>query len=180
MIRFTRIAVAALLGVAGLALIPGAGAATDSPTLLGVSSAWSAFTSGSGGSKICYAVSKPTATSPKAHRDPIYFVITDWPGRSPKTKSEPEVVPGYQYKDGSTVTVAVGSDKFEFFTKNDDGAGAAWVRARADEIKLIETMKRGQQLLVTGTSKRGTTTRDTYSLAGLQDALDKIHASCGM
>ncbi len=105
--------------------------AADAPTLLGVSSAWSAFTSGSGSSTICYAVSKPTATSPKAHRDPIYFVITDWPGRSPKTKSEPEVVPGYQYKDGSTVNADVGGDKFEFFTKNDGGAGAAWVRAAA-------------------------------------------------
>jgi hypothetical protein len=178
MIRFTRIAVAALLGIAGLAFVPGAGAATDAPTLLGVSSAWSAFTSGSGAAKICYAVSKPTATSPKAKRDPIYFVITDWPGR--RTKSEPEVVPGYLYKDGSTVSAAVGSDKFEFFTQNDGGAGAAWVRQRADEVKLIEAMKRGQSLIVTGTSKRGKVTKDTYSLAGLQDALDKIHASCGM
>ena len=41
-------------------------------------------------------------------------------------------------------------------------------------------MRRGQQLIVTGTSQRGTATRDTYSLAGLSDALDKIHAACGM
>ncbi|HEY4942605.1 MAG TPA: invasion associated locus B family protein [Rhizomicrobium sp.] len=178
-ISLARIAVAVLLAGSALSFT-GAGAATDSPTLLGVSAAWSAFTSGSGSSRICYAISKPTATSPKAKRDPIYFLITDWPGRSPKTKSEPEVVPGYVYKDGSTVTVAVGTDKFEFFTQNNDGAGAAWIRAHVDEIKLVETMKRSQQLLVTGISKRGTTTRDTYSLAGLQDALDKIHASCGM
>ena len=179
MIRPHRIAAAALFSLAGLVLVP-AQAATDSPTLLGVSSAWSAFTSGSGSTKICYAVSKPTATSPKAKRDPIYFVITDWPGRSPRTKSEPEVVPGYVYKEGSSVTVAIGSEKFAFFTQNDAGAGAAWIHARADEIKLIEAMKRGGQLLVTGISKRGTTTRDTYSLTGLGDALDKIHASCGM
>src|ERR1700712_174205 len=177
MIRPHRIAMAALLGLAGLALAP-AGAATDSPTLLGVSSAWSAFTSGSGSSKICYAISKPTATSPKAKRDPIYFVITDWPGRSPKAKSEVEVVPGYVYKEGSTVTVSVGSDKFSFFTQNDAGAGAAWIRAHGDEIKVVEAMKHGAQVLVTGTSKRGTVTRDTYSLAGLGDALDKIHAAC--
>ncbi len=173
--RSSRFAVAAVLGLAAAAP---AAAAPDSPTLLGVSSAWSSFTSGTGSAKICYAVSKPTATSPKAHRDPIYFVITDWPGR--RTKSEPEVVPGYVYKDGAVVTVAVGSEKFTFFSQNDGGAGAAWIRARADEVKLIETMKRGGQLLVTGVSKRGTTTRDTYSLAGLPDALDKIHTACGM
>ncbi|HXC54978.1 MAG TPA: invasion associated locus B family protein [Rhizomicrobium sp.] len=179
MIRPSRFALGALLSGAVLALAAATPAwAADTPTLLGVSSAWSAFTSGSGSAKICYAISKPTATSPKAKRDPIYFLITDWPGR--RTKSEPEVVPGYQYKDGSTVTVAVGSDKFELFTKNEDGAGAAWVRQRADEIRMIETMKRGQQILVTGTSLRGKLTRDTYSLAGLSDALDKIHAGCGM
>ena len=181
MIRPNRFALGALLSLAGFALAStGAGAASDTATLLGVSSAWSAFTSGSGGSKICYAISKPISTTPKAKRDPIYFLITDWPGRTPRTKSEPEVVPGYQYKDGSTVTAAVGSDKFEMFTKNEDNAGAAWVRQRADEVKLIEAMRHGQQLLITGTSKRGKLTRDTYSLAGLGDALDKIHASCGM
>jgi Invasion associated locus B (IalB) protein len=172
-----RTALGALLGCAALAL-SAAGAAADTPTLLGVSSAWSAFTSGSGSAKICYAISKPSATSPKAKRDPIYFLITDYPGR--RTKSEPEVVPGYQYKDGSTVTAQVGGDSFAFFTQNDGGAGAAWVRQRADEVRLIDAMKRGSTVVVTGTSKRGKVTKDTYSLAGLADALDKIHASCGM
>ena len=110
--------------------------------------------------------------------DPVYFLITDWPSR--KTKSEPEAVPGYQYKDGSTVTAQVGGAKFEFFTQNDGDDGAAWIRKRADEIRLIETMKGGKDLVVTGTSKRGTVTRDTYALAGLSDVLDKIHQSCGM
>jgi hypothetical protein len=172
-----RTALGILLAGASFALLS-AGAVADTPTLLGVSSAWSAFTSGSGSAKICYAISKPTASTPKAKRDPIYFLITDWPGRH--TRSEPEVVPGYQYKDGSTVSADVGGAKFEFFIKNDGGAGAAWVRERADEIRLIDAMKRGATVVVTGTSKRGKVTKDTYSLAGLGDALDKIHASCGM
>jgi hypothetical protein len=36
------------------------------------------------------------------------------------------------------------------------------------------------QMIVTGVSKRGTMTHDTYSLGGISDALDKIHAACGM
>ena len=75
----------------------------------------------------------------KAKRDPIYFLISDWPGR--KAKAEPEVVPGYQYKDGSMVTVQVGSDKFELFTKNDGDSGAAWVQDAADEGRLIDAMR---------------------------------------
>lgn len=170
------------LGAVGAALLLSlATAAADTPTLLGVSKSWSAFTSGAGSSKICYALSKPTATDPKkAKRDPIYFLITDWPARSPKAKSEPEAVPGYQYKEGSTVIAQVGSDKFELFTQNEAGEGAAWVRKRTDEVRLIDAMRRGQELIVIGTSRRGTETHDTYSLAGLSEALDKIHAACGM
>jgi len=155
--------------------------AAEPATLLCVTKDWAAFTSGSGSSKICYTLSKPTVTEPKAaKRDPIYFIITDWPGRRPKTKSEPEAVPGYQYKDGATVTAQVGGAKFEMFAKNDAGAGAAWVRERADEVRMIEAMKRAKQLIVTGTSQRGTLTHDTYSLAGLSDSLSKIHEACGM
>ncbi|MEI9989314.1 MAG: invasion associated locus B family protein [Rhizomicrobium sp.] len=167
---------AALIGAAVLAAGP---AAADDALLLGVSRDWSAFSTGTGADKTCYAMSKPTASTPrKIKRDPIYFLITDWPAR--KTKSEPEAVPGYQYKDGSTVTAQVGGASFEFFTQNDGGAGAAWIRKRTDEVKLVEAMRNGQSLVVTGTSKRGTLTTDTYSLAGLGDALDRIHRACGL
>ena len=167
----------ALLGctVLALAALP---ASADTPTLLGVSRDWSAFTSGTGGSKICYVLSKPTSSKPKAKRDPIYFLINDWPGR--RAKGEPEAVPGYQYKDGSTVTASVGGVSVTFFTQNNAGQGAAWVRERADELKLITAMRTGSVLVVTGTSKRGTKTMDTFSLTGFGDALDKAHAACGM
>ena len=85
-----------LLAGAFAASALGAAAAAEPATLLGVNKDWSAFTTGSGGSKICYALAKPVSSDPKkAKRDPIYFIITDWPGRKPKTKSEPEAVPGY-------------------------------------------------------------------------------------
>ena len=111
--------------------------------------------SGTGDSKVCYAMSKPTMSEPaKIKRDAIYFLINDWPGR--KAKSEPEIVPGYEYKDSSTVTAEVGADKFEFFTKNEGTAGGAWVEQQADETRLVEAMRRGAEVVVIGTSKRGT------------------------
>ena len=60
------------------------------------------------------------------------------------------------------------------------GAGAAWVRHHDDEARLIDAMRGSSTLVVTGTSARGSTTKDTYSLAGLGDALDRIHQACGM
>ena len=50
----------------------------------------------------------------------------------------------------------------------------------ADEKRLIEAMRRGAEIIVTGISKRGTMTRDTYSLAGLSEALDQVHQACGL
>jgi hypothetical protein len=167
----------AVLGAAVTVSVPAASA--QDALLLGVTKGWSAFSSGSGDDKTCYAMAKPAKSDPrKIKRDPIYFLVTDWPGR--KTKSEPQVNPGYQYKDGSTVSAQIGGDKFEFFTQNDAGDGAAWIRKRADEIRMVDLMKTGQQLVVTGTSKRGTVTKDSYALAGFSDALDTIHKACGM
>lgn len=161
------------------ALLAATPALADAPALLGAFKDWSAYTSGTGSSKVCYALATPKSSEPKhAKRDPVYFLISDWPGR--RAKAEPEVVPGYVYKDNSKVNAQVGSDKFEFFTKNDGGSGAAWVQEQQDEVRLIDAMKRGAQIIITGTSAHGTLTRDTYSLGGLSDALDKIHSSCGM
>ncbi|HEY1614713.1 MAG TPA: invasion associated locus B family protein [Rhizomicrobium sp.] len=173
-----RILFAALLGASAILSVPSA-ALADPPQVLGTFKNWSAYQTGTGSGKVCYALSRPTVSDPrKLKRDPAYFLINDWPGR--KAKGEPEIVPGYQYKDGSDVTAEIGADKFSLFTKNDGGAGGAWVMAQADEERLITAMKGGAQVIVTGISKRGTMTHDTYSLVGLSEALDKIHQSCSM
>jgi hypothetical protein len=173
-----RFALTSVLAAAALAigLVP---AAADSPTLLGVFKDWSAYTIDTGGTKVCYVLSQPKSTSPKnVKRDPIFFLLSDWPSR--KAKGEPEVVPGYPYKKDSKVTAQVGSDKFTFFTQNDGSDGSAWVETVADEARLVNAMRRGASMIVTGTSTRGTLTKDTYSLSGVSAALDKIHAACGL
>jgi hypothetical protein len=156
-----------------------AGAAGTQPEILGVFKNWAAYTTETGDSKVCYALSRPTSTEPrKLRRDPTFFLINDWPGR--KAVGEPEIVPGYPYKDGSSVTVQAGASTITFFTKDEGGAGGAWVEAQADEQKLVDAMKTAPEAVVTGTSKRGTVVRDTYPLAGFADALEKAHQACGM
>jgi hypothetical protein len=174
--NFKRLVIAAGLASAVLAL---PAVAADTPEKLGEFKAWTAYSSGAGDSKVCYALSKPRMSEPtKVKRDAIYFLINDWPGR--KAKSEPEIVPGYEYRDKSTVMAEVGSAKFEFFTKNEGTAGGAWLEQQPDEERLVEAMRKSAEIIVVGTSKKGTQTRDTYSLAGLSDALDKVHAACGL
>lgn len=164
--------------IAAACTVPGFAQAAQ-PELIGSFRNWTAYSTDAGDAKVCYALAKPVSSQPrKARRDPIYFLVNDWPAR--KAKGEPEVVPGYEYKDGSDATIEIGSDKFTLFTKNEGGAGGAWVEAQADEERLVQAMKAGSQATVTGTSKHGTVTHDTYSLAGFGDALAKADQACGM
>jgi hypothetical protein len=168
-----------LLAVAALLGSVVAANAAGTPTLIGVFKGWTAASSGAGDAKVCFAMAHPTSSLPKkAKRDPIAFLINDWPAR--KAASEPQVIAGYQYKDASTVTAQIGTDKFTFFAKNDTDGGSAWIKDPADEARFIDSIKRGSKLVITGVSKRGTTTTDSYSLAGISDALDKVHSTCGV
>ena len=160
---------------AGLALP----AAAEPANLLGVFGNWTAYSSGSGSSLTCYALSKPRATRPAgAKRGPIYLMVSDWPAR--KVKAEPQIVYGYQGKENGAAALAVGSDKFTFFIRNNGKEGSAWLQQLSDNGKLIDAMQGGVSAVASGTSARGTKTSDTYSLAGFNDAMAKVHAACNM
>ena len=172
--RFVSL-IAPIAALASLAL--GAQAAAPAPTLLGSSKAWSAFQASTSDGKVCYALAKPRSTEPKkAARDPIYFLVSNWPDR--KVQGEIQIVPGYPYKDGETVTAQVGSTKVELFTRNAGASGSAWVKDPGDESTLLSAMKKGNTITVTGISQRGTKTVDTYSLSGISAALDTIAGAC--
>ncbi len=156
-----------------------ASASADNATLLGVSKSWKAFTSGSGPDKVCYAIAQPTSSQPKkAKRDPIGLLINDWPAKH--ARAQPEIVPGYKFKENSDVTVQIGADKFTFYATNDGGSGSAWMNKSNEEARLIDAMQKGALAVVIGTSAHGTMTHDTYSLNGLAEALTKIHTACSM
>jgi len=152
-------------------------AGEEKPSLLGSFKDWHAYSTGRGANRLCYVLSQPKQTNPgDVKRESVYFLISTWPGR--KVRNEPSVVPGYAYKDGARTQVQIGTDKFEFFTKNDGSAGGAWMENPVDEKKLIESMKKGAGMTIIGVSERGTETKDNYSLAGLSAALQKVDTSC--
>jgi hypothetical protein len=152
-------------------------AAEQKPTLLGSFRDWHAYRVGTGAERLCYALSQPKETNPKdLKRESVFFLISTWPGR--RIQNEPSVVPGYPYKDGGMAEVQVGSDKFSLFTKNDAQVGGAWMAEATGEKKLIDSMKRGSAMSITGISSGGVLTRDNYSLAGISAALDSIATGC--
>ena len=101
MIRMSVLALSAAM------LTAPAMAQTQPATLLGVFQNWSAYSSGSGSSMTCYALSTPRASQPRgANRGAIYLMVSDWPAR--KVKAEPQIVLGYPVKADSPAELAVG------------------------------------------------------------------------
>ena len=89
-------------------------------------------------------------------------------------KSEISLKLGYKIKTGSDVVVNIGTATYTLFGKDD----RAFVADPTQELKLLDEMKKGSKLQVQATSERGTATTDTYSLAGLSQALKALAQSC--
>jgi Invasion associated locus B (IalB) protein len=145
------------------------------PTLLGQYGEWGAYTASPGGKKICFALAKPANSStspPNRPRDPAWMFISTRPAE--KVKEEVSVIFGYGHKPNSDANIEVAGGSYAMYTQAD----GAWVKNAAEEPKLVETMRKGQDLTVKGTSAKGTASTDVYSLKGLSLALDKVGQEC--
>jgi hypothetical protein len=151
--------------------IPGAA----QPTLLGQYGDWGAYTANPGGKKVCFVLAKPatsTTSPPNRPRDPAWMFVSTRPAE--KVKDEVSVIFGYGLKPNTDANIEVAGGKYAMYTQADGG----WVKNAAEEPKLVETMRKGQDLTVKGTSAKGTVSTDVYSLKGLSLALDKVGQEC--
>lgn len=154
---------------------PVVGPGGGQPNLLGQYGDWGAYAAAAGGGKVCYALATPASTRttpPNRPRDPVYLFISTRP--SENVHNEVSVIIGYQLKPDSDVNVEIGNNKFVMYTKGD----GAWISNAAEENRMVETMRKGADIVVTGTSSRGTQSTDRYSLKGLSQALDRTAKEC--
>jgi invasion protein IalB len=175
------VALAGLLAPAAFAQQPKAAAAPAAPagdvqpTLLGQYGDWGAYTASPGGKKVCFALAKPKTTKtepPGRKRDPSYLFVSTRPAEN--VKHEVSVIIGYPFKTNSDATAEIGAAKFAMYTQND----GAWIKNVAEEARMVDAMRKGGDLMVKGTSGRGTASTDQYSLKGLAQALDKVEQEC--
>ena len=89
-------------------------------------------------------------------------------------RNEISIVIGYPFKPGCEASVDIGSAKYAMYTQND----GAWIKNAAEEARMVDTMRRGSDLVVTGESGRGTKSTDRYTLRGLAQALDRVAQEC--
>ena len=124
---------------------------------------------------MCFALAKPASsqTNPANRpRDPSYMFVSSRPAE--KVKDEVSIIIGYGFKPNSDATIDLGGTNFAMYTQND----GAWIKNAAEETRLVDSMRKGADLVVKGTSARGTQSADTYSLKGLSQALDRVGQEC--
>ncbi len=151
--------------------IPGA----SEPLLLGQFGEWGAYSATPNGRKVCFALAKPVSAStnpPNRPRDQAWMFISSRPGE--KVRDEVSVVFGYGLKPNSDANIEIAGGSYAMNTLGD----GAWVKNPAEEPKLVETLRKGLEVTVKGTSAKGTVSTDVYSLKGLAQALDKVGQEC--
>ena len=145
------------------------------PALLGQFGDWGAYAANSGGKQVCYALAKPSSQAtqpPNRPRDPAYIFVSTRP--SENVRNEISIVIGYPFKPGADANVDIGPAKYAMYTQND----GAWIKNAAEEARMVDTMRRGSDLVVTGESGKGTKSTDRYNLRGLAQALDRVAQEC--
>ena len=142
--------------------------------LLGTERAWNAWSTISNKEKTCYISSKPTKTTGKFNRNnrgqPYVFVTNIKAG----TNYEVSVVAGFNFKKNKDVIFNVDGKKTKLFPVDD----RAWSESTQMDRFLVQSMRKGQKLTITGISTPGNKIIDTYSLLGFTKALRLIEKSC--
>ena len=169
-----------LSGLAGIAVAVSstvAFAQEESNNRVAAKTDWSVFVESN--PTECWSVSSPKETVNTkdgrvvaVRRGDILLFVSFRPGS--EVKSEISFTGGYPFAGGSTVRLDIGGNGFELFT---DGEWA-WSASPADDAKIITSMKRGAEAVLSARSARGTTTKDTFSLLGFTAALEEAENRC--
>jgi hypothetical protein len=142
------------------------------PVLLENYHDWGAYKA-QGKEKTCYALASPKERAPStAKRDQAYVFISNRPGEN--VRNEVSIIMGFPLKDNGEAKAEIGSATYELIGKGTN----AWVKNAAKEPQLVEDLKKGSKLVVKAPSAKGSMTTDTYSLAGLSQALDRVQKEC--
>ena len=148
-----------------------ADAAPGKPVEVGTFGDWGAYLA-KGKSKTCYALAKPKDRRPDGKKDAAYVFIADRPGE--KVHNEVSIMMGFPIKEGAAAQAKVGSSRFDLVAKGSN----AWIKNQAEEAKFVEALQHSAKLIVKAPPMKGPTTTDSYSLAGLKQALDRVSKDC--
>ena len=148
----------------------------DDVKRLGVFNDWTAFMLTEGERSSCYMSSQPKTYVPKdknRHGD-VGLFVAHFPGET--QKHEVSLTVGYNWHANADVIAQIGKQRFEMMIEGK----SAWALNPDDQDKLITALRRGATATISGKSRKGTTTRYSFSLTGFTKAHNAINKACGV
>jgi len=147
--------------------------AQDGPKPVGTFDRWAAYSYVEKGQPVCYAATKPAKSDGKYDkRGDVFLLVTHRPGQ--KSLDVVSFVAGYPFKASSDAELSIGKDKFKLFTKDE----RAWAPDDKVDGAIVRAMAKGNEMVMRGTSARGTAPTDHFSLKGFVKAYDAINKAC--
>jgi hypothetical protein len=136
---------------------------------------WHVQTYDEGGGKACLMWGQPTKSQGNyTRRGDVYTYVTQRPSK--KRLNEVSISIGYPFKKESALSASVGKSNFSMFTDGD----TAWNANRKDDARMVKAMRAGATMTASGVSRRGTKTRDVFSLKGFTKAYAEMNKACGI
>jgi invasion protein IalB len=145
---------------------------TPAPSQLKRFGDWSTTRTQTGDQIVCFALARARGTAQTGATEGNLVYITSWPQAG--VKAEVSVRGGEPFRADAQVQLTIGSQTFILKSQGD----RAFVGDPIEELKLLDAMKKGGQLTLTGPVASGAAGRDTFSLSGFAAALVHVTQGC--
>ena len=122
---------------------------------------------------VCFAQSKPVLQSPKSYKREARLFVSFRPNE--KIANEISITAGYEFNNENSITAKSGKFKYKFDIAQEN---FAWLADSKMEKKMINTMKKGSRIMISGHNQKGSQTIDHYSLLGFTRAYNAAKKAC--
>ena len=122
---------------------------------------------------VCFAQSKPVLQSPKSYKREARLFVSFRPNE--KIINEISITSGYEYNNENSIIAKSGKHKYKFDIVQEN---FAWLADNKMEKKMINIMKKGSRIMISGYNQKGSQTIDHYSLLGFTKAYNTAKKSC--
>lgn len=133
---------------------------------------WEAHVGADGNAKVCYAATVPTKSEGNyTRRGDVFLLVSHRPADNQTGYVSMEA--GYPYAPQGKINAKIGGGNHAMFPSGE-------LAFAFEDKPLVQAMIRGANMVVTGTSSRGTLTTDTFSLTGFTAAYRAASEACGV
>lgn len=154
-----------------LGIVPSQALAQADANFLGAFGNWEAYSTNAGG-KLCYIAALPTKSEGKyTRRGDIFLLVSHRP--QDNSTGVVSLEAGYSYGPKSKITATISGKSYAMFPDGEHSFAY-------EDAPLVNAMIRGSNIVIKGTSSRGTLTTDTFSLTGFTAAYNAASKACGV